>query len=117
MTNCQFPDGPMCRHNRIYKTIDVSEEISSRGAKDAIREAYEMGGNPKTILEGKKQKSDTGELSKIVEEILKENPKVVEEYKAGKEEVLQFFVGQGMQKTKGAANPQILQGLFKEHLG
>ncbi len=78
-------------------------EISSRGVKDALK-----GG---TI---QKQKSDEGELKKVVEQIIADNPSVVAQYKSGKESSLQFLIGQAMKATRGSANPQILQKLFKE---
>jgi len=93
-------------------------DISSRGAKDILKIMIEKGGNPKEIAERKNllQKSDEGELKKIVSQIVKENKKVSDEYKAGKESALQFLIGQGMQATKGSANPKVLARLFMEEL-
>ena len=56
------------------------------------------------------------ELKKICQEIIIENPTVVTDYKSGKEALLQFFVGQGMKKSKGSANPKVLQDIFRELL-
>jgi len=58
------------------------------------------------------QKSDLGELSKIAEKIIMDNPKVVADYLAGKEVALMSLVGQGMKITKGSANPQVLKEVF-----
>jgi len=95
-----------------------SGEVSSRGAKDILAIMYEKGGNPREIATEKNlfQKSDEGELGKIIKKIIEGNPSVVEDYKKGKENALQFLVGQGMKETKGSANPQILSELFKKHL-
>lgn len=60
--------------------------------------------------------SNTDELTLIVEDILKANPKQVEQYQAGKEQLLGFFIGQAMQKTKGKASPQLLTQVFQEAL-
>jgi aspartyl-tRNA(Asn)/glutamyl-tRNA(Gln) amidotransferase subunit B len=59
------------------------------------------------------QKNDEGELKEIVEKIVAENPKVVEDFKAGKAAALQFLIGQGMKATKGSANPEILKNIHR----
>jgi aspartyl-tRNA(Asn)/glutamyl-tRNA(Gln) amidotransferase subunit B len=96
----------------------VENKISSRGAKDILAIMYEKGGDPEKIAEkeGLLQKSDEGELKKIVETIIADNKAVADEYKAGKEVALQFLVGQGMKATKGSANPGMLAKLLKEAL-
>lgn len=92
--------------------------ISSRGGKDILALMVAQGGSPKEIAEkeGLLQQSDEGALLTIVEQVISENPTVVAEYKAGKEALLQFFVGQGMKLSKGAGNPKILADLFKKQL-
>ncbi|MQY69629.1 MAG: Asp-tRNA(Asn)/Glu-tRNA(Gln) amidotransferase GatCAB subunit B, partial [Firmicutes bacterium] len=55
-------------------------------------------------------------LAKIVDKILRENPKVVEDYKVGKKKALGYLVGQVMKETKGRANPQLVNKLLKERL-
>ncbi|MEX0933730.1 MAG: Asp-tRNA(Asn)/Glu-tRNA(Gln) amidotransferase subunit GatB [Candidatus Paceibacterota bacterium] len=93
-------------------------ELSSRGAKDILAIMVEKGGSPKEIAkkEGLTQKSDEGELKNIVEKIIDENKEVVSQYKEGKENALQFLIGQAMKETKGSANPEILKKLFIESL-
>lgn len=93
-------------------------EISSRGAKDILVEMVHHGGNPRDIAETKGlfQKSDTGELQEVIDKIILENPKVVAEYKSGKEASLQYLIGQGMKETKGAANPGVLKSLLEASL-
>ena len=93
-------------------------EISSRGAKDILKEMYDRGGSPSEIAKKKNllQKSDEGELKNIVEKIIAENKKVADEYKNGKETSLQFLIGQGMRMTGGSANPEVLKKLFIELL-
>ena len=60
--------------------------------------------------------SDTSALNKIIEDIIKANPSQVEQYKAGKEKLFGFFVGQAMKQTQGRANPQLLNDLIKNAL-
>jgi aspartyl-tRNA(Asn)/glutamyl-tRNA(Gln) amidotransferase subunit B len=94
-------------------------KINSRGAKDILAILYKEHGDPEKIAEekGLLQKNDEGELKKIIEKIIQDNPKVVADYKAGKEASLQFLIGQAMKATKGSANPEILKTLFKSTLG
>ena len=56
------------------------------------------------------------ELKSLCEEVIKENPKVVSDYKAGKEEALNFLMGQVMKKSKGKASPEICRDLLKKML-
>ena len=94
-------------------------EISSRAAKDVLKIIFEDGGDPEKIVKekGLAQTSDDSFIKNIVEEVVKNNPAVVEEYKNGKENALQFLVGQGMKLSKGKTNPGVLQKLLKERLG
>jgi len=93
--------------------------ISSRGAKDILVQMFTHGGSPAAIAEkeGLLQKSDSGELTTIAEQVIAANPTVVTEYKAGKQSAIQFFVGQGMKASKGSGNPEVLKKLFTELLG
>lgn len=92
--------------------------ISSRGAKDILAIMASEGGKPMRIAEteGLLQKSDEGELKMIIQKSIDANPKVVDEYKAGKEAALMFFVGQVMKESKGSANPALVQKITKELL-
>ena len=62
------------------------------------------------------QVSDESALIPIIQKILNDNPKVVEELKSGKEKAMGFFVGQAMRASKGSANPQLVNKLVKELL-
>lgn len=97
----------------------VDGKLSSRGAKDMIISSFKngtMSTDPQKDAEAKGllQKSDEGELKKVIEGIVKEHASVAAEYKSGKESALQFLIGQGMKATKGSANPQVLKKLFEE---
>jgi aspartyl-tRNA(Asn)/glutamyl-tRNA(Gln) amidotransferase subunit B len=102
----------------VLTSMFAKSKISSRGAKDILKEMYENGGDPDTIAKekGLLQQSDEGVLLAMVKEVVSENQKVADEYKAGKEASLQFLVGQGMKKSKGGANPALLSELFKKEL-
>jgi aspartyl-tRNA(Asn)/glutamyl-tRNA(Gln) amidotransferase subunit B len=66
---------------------------------------------------GLKQMSDTGELDRLLDELLAANTKSVEEYRAGKEKAFNALVGQAMKATKGKANPAQVTALLKQKLG
>jgi len=93
-------------------------EISSRLAKDILKEMFLTGLDPKQIIQekGLKQISDEELLKQIVEEVIKENPKAVDDYKKGKENTLQFLIGQAMRKSKGQGNPEIFRNILKANL-
>jgi len=92
--------------------------ISGKIAKTVFDEMFNTGKNPQLIIEEKKlvQITDEKEIGKIVEEVLKENPGAIEEYRKGKEKALGHLVGQIMRKTQGKANPQMVNRILKEKL-
>ena len=95
-----------------------SGEISSRIAKDLLKEMYISGLDPRQIMKdkGMNQIFDEGELAKAIEEVINENPKAMEDYKKKGEAALQFLIGQAMKKLKGRGNPQSIKDLFKASL-
>ncbi len=92
--------------------------ISITIAKQIFPEVYETGVEPKKIVEerGLVQESSEDKLRALCEEVLAEHPKEVEKYKAGKKGVIGFFVGQVMKKTKGKANPKLVNKILAELL-
>lgn len=92
--------------------------ISTKIGKKVLEELFENPHSPKKIIEEKGwiQISDEGTIKKVVEDVLKKNPKSIEDYKAGKDRALGFLVGQAMKETKGKANPQMLNKMFLEEL-
>ncbi len=92
--------------------------ISGKIAKDVFDAMWNGEGDADTIIDkkGLKQITDTGELESIVDEVIANNPEQVEQYRAGKEKVLGFFVGQCMKATKGKGNPAQLNQMLKEKL-
>ena len=93
-------------------------EISSRGVKDILPKTLAEEATSRALADtlGVFQKSDVGELMKIVEKVIAENKKAMDEYRAGKEASLGFLIGQAMRESKGSANPQVLSDLFKKSL-
>jgi aspartyl-tRNA(Asn)/glutamyl-tRNA(Gln) amidotransferase subunit B len=91
-------------------------ELSSRGAKDAIIEVFTKGGNLEEIYKNYLQQSDEGAITAIAQKVIDANPTVAADYKGGKEASMQFLVGQGMKESKGSANPGVLKQKFTELL-
>lgn len=101
----------------LVQLID-NNTISSSIAKKVLEELFE---NPKSPIEIIKEKgwiqiSDEGAIKEVVLNVLENNPKSIEDYKAGKDRALGFLVGQAMKETKGKANPQMLNKMFIEEL-
>lgn len=92
--------------------------ISGTSAKTVLIKVLETGKAVKDVVAESDltQISDEGELAKVIEEIIKNNPKQVEQYKGGKTTVLAFFVGQVMKATKGRANPGLVNKLLARSL-
>ena len=92
--------------------------LSSKLAKEVIKEMVATGKSPSQIVEekGLKQISDEGQIRSMIEEVLRENSKEVERFKAGEEKIFGFLVGQVMKKAKGKANPQLVNKLLREML-
>ncbi|MBM4272870.1 MAG: Asp-tRNA(Asn)/Glu-tRNA(Gln) amidotransferase subunit GatB [Deltaproteobacteria bacterium] len=102
---------------RLLALVDQGA-ISGKIAKSVFEQMVATGRNPETIIreQGLAQISDEDALIQLAQEILAANPKEVADYKAGKTKVLGFFVGQLMKKTKGQANPQLANEVFKKLL-
>ncbi len=91
--------------------------ISSKQAKEIFFKALEEEKMPKTyIKEDNLQLSDKGKLEEIINTILENNPSQIEQYKGGKTNLFDFFVGQVMKETRGKANPVMTKELLKEKL-
>jgi len=88
-------------------TMIEKNEISSKQAKEVFADMLETGKNPKDIVseKGMSQISDEGEIVRVANEVLDENPDVIVQYKNGRNNVVDFLVGQIMKKTRGKANP------------
>ena len=104
----------------LAELIGIIEDgtISGKIAKEVFEGMWRLGKRPKDIVQekGLVQISDTGELEKIVEGVLAANPKQLEQYRNGKDQLFGFFVGQTMKATSGKANPKIVNELLKKKL-
>ncbi len=94
------------------------KEISSKIAKQVLKEMFKTGADPSHIIEekGLSQVSDESEIEKIVKDVISDNEKAVEDYKKGKENALKFLTGQVMAATKGRAEPEAVNKTLKKLL-
>ncbi len=101
----------------LLKRIDDAT-ISGKIAKTVFEEMLETGKNPDTIIneKGLRQVTDTGAIESIIDEVIKNNPKSVEDYKNGKDKALKFLIGQVMKESKGKANPQMVNDILIKKL-
>ncbi len=99
-------------------TLIYIGKISSKIAKTVLAKMFKTGGDPSHIIKekGLAQITDESEVEKIIKNIILKNPKPVEDYKKGKEEAIQFLIGQVMAATRGKVNPEIANRLLKETL-
>jgi len=110
----------------ILKPSDLAEminlienrTISGKIAKEVFEDMYRTGKAPRRIIDekGLVQITDEEALKKTIGEIITANPAQLEQYRAGKEKVFGFFVGQVMKVTKGKANPALVNELLKKML-
>jgi len=93
-------------------------EISSKIAKMVLIEMVKSGKDPSQIIadKGLEQITDTSEIEQAVKQVIEKNPGPVEDYKKGKESVLQFLVGQTMSITRGKAKPDTVIEILKKLL-
>lgn len=92
--------------------------ISGKQGKDVLAEMFTTGKGAQAVIEekGLAQVSDAAEIEKIVADVLASNTQQLEAYRAGKEALFGFFVGQVMKASKGKANPKVVNELLKEKL-
>ena len=92
--------------------------ISGKIAKEVVEAMYKTGKAPQAIIaeQGLVQITDEAELIKAIAAVIAANPNQLSQYKAGKEKLFGFFVGQVMKATKGKANPQLINELLTKML-
>ena len=118
-SNLSVQNYPVSHEDLKTLLLNVHDEtISSKQAKEIFDRMWNNSEKPTDIInnEGLKQISDVNELNKIVDNIIKNNYKSVEEYQSGKEKLFGFFVGQVMKETKGMGNPKIINEILKGKL-
>ncbi|HEX6135654.1 MAG TPA: glutamine--tRNA ligase/YqeY domain fusion protein [Longimicrobiales bacterium] len=101
----------------LVRMIDAGE-ISSSAAREVLDELIRSGGAPGDIVErrGLRQVSDEAALRAAIDDVLRDHPDKVEQYRAGRTGLLGFFVGQAMARTGGRANPAVLKSLLEAAL-
>ena len=94
-----------------------SGKISSAQAKELVDDIMQ-GRDPEQAAEAKglKQVSDSGALSAMVSEVLDANPQAIEDFRNGKDRAVGFLVGQVMKKSRGQANPGMVNQLISAEL-
>lgn len=92
--------------------------LSSGAAKQVFEEMFDTGKSPKVLVKelGLQQVSDEEAIRELVNKVLAENQKSVEDYKNGKSNALAYLVGQAMRASKGKANPQIINQMLRDKL-
>ncbi len=105
---------------RLAKIVELLDNglINNKGARQIFELVAQDGSDPQELVEkhGLKQIGSEAELEKVVQQILQDNQNLVEQYKAGKQNLFGFFVGASMKATKGAGNPKVIQGILKKLL-
>ncbi|MCG8531360.1 MAG: Asp-tRNA(Asn)/Glu-tRNA(Gln) amidotransferase subunit GatB [Desulfovibrionales bacterium] len=100
--------------------VRIVEEgmISTKIGNDVLPELMEKGGSAEALVKAKGmvQISDSSELEGVVDEVIAENPAEAEAYRGGKKKLQSFFVGQVMRKTRGKANPALVNELLQKKL-
>jgi len=94
------------------------QTISGKIAKDVFAEMFESGKDAALIVEekGLKQLTDTGAIEALIDGVIADNPDNVAQYRAGKDKLFGFFVGQVMKKSQGKANPASVNEILKKKL-
>jgi aspartyl-tRNA(Asn)/glutamyl-tRNA(Gln) amidotransferase subunit B len=102
--------------NLIQRIAD--QTVSATAATTVFTAMWRGEGDADAIIaqRGLRQVTDAGAIEKLVDEVIAENPQQVEQYRAGKQKVIGFLVGQVMKKSQGKANPQQVNELLVRRL-
>ncbi|MDC1288267.1 Asp-tRNA(Asn)/Glu-tRNA(Gln) amidotransferase GatCAB subunit B, partial [Gammaproteobacteria bacterium] len=96
----------------------TDETISGKIAKEVFEAMWQGEGSADEIIEarGLRQITDSGAIESLIDDVIAANPEQVEQFRAGKEKVLGFFVGQVMKQSRGKANPGQVNALLRARL-
>lgn len=101
-----------------FITLIYQNRISSFLGQKILLKMFQTGTDPSNIIteESLEQVSEGEELDKIIEEVIKGNPQVIQDFKKGKINALQFLIGQIMKQSRGRANPKMVSEMLKRRL-
>ncbi len=110
------PVGPAALGVLVSRIADNT--ISGKIAKQIFETMWETGQDPDDVIaeQGLQQVTDDSAIANLVEQVLNDNPDQIEQYRAGKDKVFGFFVGQVMKLSQGKANPKQVNKLLKARL-
>jgi len=117
--DCDIEDCPVSTDNLVQLLLLLeSGVVSGKIAKAVFEEMYATGMPPRQIVDEKGwvQVRDESEIESVIDQVLAESPTEVEQFRGGKEKLFGFFVGQVMKKTKGKANPQLVNEILRKKL-
>ncbi|NLN93939.1 MAG: Asp-tRNA(Asn)/Glu-tRNA(Gln) amidotransferase subunit GatB [Candidatus Hydrogenedens sp.] len=115
----EISDSPVSPENlaALIGLIDTNV-INGKIAKEVLVEMFKTGAAPAAIVEekGLGQISDTSALEEAVQAVIEANPQQVADYRAGKDKIFGYFVGQVMKATRGKGNPQLVNEILRREL-
>jgi aspartyl-tRNA(Asn)/glutamyl-tRNA(Gln) amidotransferase subunit B len=112
-------DSPISATALVQLVARIADNtISGKIAKEVFDAMWQGEGSADDIIEarGLRQITDSGAIETLIDGVIAANPEQVEQFRAGKEKVLGFFVGQVMQQSRGKANPGQVNALLREKL-
>jgi len=112
-------DSPITATALVQLVARITDEtISGKIAKEVFEAMWQGEGSTDDIIEtrGLRQITDSGAIETLIDEVIAANPEQVEQFRAGKEKVLGFFVGQVMKESRGKANPGQVNALLRKKL-
>jgi len=110
---------PIAAANLAQLVIRIADDtISGKIAKEVFEAMWQGEGSADEIISarGLQQITDSGAIEDLIDEVIAANPQQVEQFRAGKEKVLGFFVGKIMQQSQGKANPGQVNAMLREKL-
>jgi aspartyl-tRNA(Asn)/glutamyl-tRNA(Gln) amidotransferase subunit B len=101
-----------------FITLIHTAKINSSAAQIILSDMLDLGKDPSQIMEDRSlgQINDTDTIAPIVERLIRENPKLAEDYRAGRTQLIKVFLGLLMKATEGRADPRVAEELLKLHL-
>ena len=105
---------------KLAKVVELADSgaLTNTAAKEVFEEVFKNNADPQAYMEekGLKTVSDEGALKSTIEQVIKDNPQSVEDYRSGKQKAIGFLVGQTMKAMQGKANPGLVNRILKELL-